>query len=86
MLIGLLKTILYILFFYYLFKILARIFFPIVMKKTMDNMEDKYRKYQEQQSGYQQGKEGETVIDKKPNAKRKNKSVKGEYIDYEEIE
>ena len=56
---GLLKTILLIVLFYYAFKFIARIFFPYLLKifvnKAQQNMQDKFS---QQQSGQQQ-EEGE---------------------------
>lgn len=83
---GFLRTLLILAFFYYLFKFLARLFAPYLMKKAMDKMKQKA----EQQYGNTQQenttKKGETVIDKRPSqVKESNKNV-GEYIDFEEID
>lgn len=80
------RTILIIIFIYYAFKFLARLFAPFLMKK----MADKLQKKAEEQFGGQKRessiKEGETIIDKKPqNTNRTNDSV-GDYVDFEEID
>lgn len=84
---GLLRLFLIVLLVYYIIKIIARIFFPIlfknVVKKAEERMRDQQNKYTNQQSS--NGKVGETVIDKKPTPPKSDKNV-GEYIDYEEIE
>lgn len=80
---GLLRTLAIILVIYYGLKIIARYVFPLFIKRTVNKMEDKFRAQQEAQQPQQ--KVGETVIDKKPQT-RKKKADDGEYIDYEEIE
>lgn len=74
--------------FYYGFKFLARLFAPFLIKKAAETMQKKA----EQQFGGQQGqpkssvKEGETIIDKKPNNGQQSKNSVGEYVDFEEID
>lgn len=83
---GLLKTLFFILLFYYGFKFLARLFAPFVMKKVSDTIQKKA----EQQFGGQQQqntvKEGETIIDSTPKNKQQSKNSIGEYVDFEEID
>lgn len=83
---GFLRTIFFILIFYYAFKFLARLFAPFLMKKVADTMQKKA----EQQFGGQQPKsnvkEGETIIDKAPRNNTQSKNSVGEYVDFEEIE
>lgn len=84
---GLLKTIFFILIFYYAFKFLARLFAPFLMKKAAETIQ---KKAQQQYGGQQQTKdtvkEGETVIDKKPRNQQQSKDTVGEYVDFEEID
>jgi hypothetical protein len=86
MLPGLLKTIFFLLVFYYGFKFLARLFAPFLIKKAAETMQRKA----EQQFGNQQPKgsvkEGETIIDKTPRKDQQGKDSVGEYVDFEEIE
>lgn len=85
MIIGLLRTIFYILLFYYGFKFLMRLFAPFLIKKVAEKMQEKAQ----QQYGNQQQstvKEGETVIDKAPRNQRQSKDDVGEYVDFEEID
>ncbi|MFK8059601.1 MAG: DUF4834 family protein [Polaribacter sp.] len=83
---GLLKTIFYLLLFYYGFKFLARLFAPFLIKKATETI----KKKAEKQYGNQQQKatvpEGETVIDKKPRNQQQSKDSVGEYVDFEEID
>lgn len=85
MLIGLLRTILFIILFYYIIKFLMRLFAPFLIKKVAEKMQQQAQ----QQYGNQQQtsvKEGETVIDKAPRNQRQSKDDVGEYVDFEEID
>lgn len=79
---GLLRTLMYILFFYYAFKFLARLFLPLVVKKVVEKASENMRN---QQSAYQQ-----TQANSAPQPEQKSKpklSQKvGEYIDFEEVD
>ena len=83
---GLLKTLVYILLFYYAFKFLAKLLAPFLLKKVADTVQ---KKAEEQFGGEQPKsniKEGETIIDKAlKNINQSNNSV-GEYVDFEEID
>ena len=86
---GLLKTIAIIVFCYYAFKFLAKLFAPFLIKKAAETIK---KKAEEQYGGgaQQQQKstvpEGETVIDKKPGNQQQGKNSVGEYVDFEEID
>ncbi|RCS28154.1 DUF4834 family protein [Polaribacter sp. WD7] len=84
---GLLKTIFFLLLFYYAFKFLAKLFAPFLMKKAAETIQ---KKAQQQYGGQQQQKstvrEGETIIDKKPRNQQQSKDSVGEYVDFEEID
>ena len=86
---GLMRTILIILLVYFGFKILARLFAPVLFKYVTKKAEKKFGQQFGNQNANQTNqppkKEGETVIDKIPNTKSSNKDV-GEYVDYEEID
>lgn len=85
MILGLLRTIFFILLFYYGFKFLMRLFAPFLIKKVAEKMQEQAQ----QQYGNQQQstvKEGETVIDKAPKNQRQTKDDVGEYVDFEEID
>ena len=75
---GLLKAILCILAFYYIFKFLARLFLPVIAKKVVEKAS---QQYQQQQQNYQQKNNTSSDTFEKP----KEKKVVGEYIDFEEI-
>ena len=89
---GLLRTILIILLFYFGFKILARLFAPLLLRFVAKKAEQKFGgqfggfKSQTNHSQQQQQKEGETVIDKMPKQNKASNEKVGEYIDYEELD
>ncbi len=89
---GLLKTVLIILLFYFGFKILARLFAPLLLRFVAKKAEQKFGdqfggfKNQANQKQQQKQKEGETVIDKMPNQNKTSSDKVGEYIDYEEVD
>ena len=76
---GLLKAILYILAFYYIFKFLARLFLPVIAKKVVEKASEQF---QQQQQFNQQQTNTQTSNTDKP----KEKKIVGEYVDYEEID
>ena len=83
---GLIKTLLIILFIYYAFKFLVRLFGPFLMKKAVSKMQEKAEK---KFGNYQKKadiREGETVIDKKPQKSQINNNHDDDYIDFEEID
>ncbi len=82
---GLLKTIAIIVLFYYAFKIIGRYIMPLFLKKMVDNVEKKMRDQQDNQYQKEQGKVGETVIDKKPQNKKESNKEVGDYVDYEDL-
>lgn len=85
---GLLKTLFIILLVYYGFRFLARIFAPVLMKNMVSKMQEKaQQQYNHQQKQHStSAKEGETVIDRKPNSSKEGNNSVGEYVDFEEID
>jgi hypothetical protein len=83
---GLLKTLVYILLFYYGFKFLMKLLAPFLIKKVADTVQKKA----EQQFGGKPPKsnikEGETIIDKAPRNQNLTNNSAGEYVDFEEID
>ena len=87
---GLLRTLFFIVLVYYLFKILARIFGPMLFgyatRKAGERFNEKFGGHQQQQTKKNTSREGETIIDKQPNNHSKSDNNVGEYIDFEEID
>lgn len=83
---GLLKTLVYILFFYYAFKFIMKLIAPFLMKKVADTVQKKAEKQFGGQQPKSSIKEGETIIDKAPRKQAQSNNSAGEYVDFEEID
>ena len=95
MLVGLIKTILYILFFYYGFKVVAKLLAPFLLRYAAKKMQDKFK---DQMGGQTAGfdftqkqqkpkKEGEVHVKSKIESQEKmNTESMGDYVDFEEVE
>ena len=82
---GLLKTIIYIIGFYYLVKILVRIFLPVLMKRMMNKAQENMNKHYQQGNFNQNNAQEPSFKEKEPiDIKKPTKQV-GDYIDYEEV-
>ncbi len=82
---GVLKILLLIALFYYGFKILLRIFAPMLLQYFAKKVSKKFGEQFGNPYSYSETKEGEVVIDKVPNRKESDKKI-GEYVDFEEID
>ncbi|MDA6070603.1 DUF4834 family protein [Flavobacterium sp. AC] len=87
---GLIKAIFYMIAFYYIFKFLARIFLPVLVKKAVQKAGQNFQRQQQysQSDSWQQTrtKNDEIIIDT-TNAKKPRETKKvGDYVDYEEID
>lgn len=76
---GFIKTLLWIIAIYYILKFLARLFFPIMMRKVAEKAEEQFRQQYQNQHDYT------SQAQPKPDKPRETKKV-GEYIDYEEVD
>ena len=83
---GLIKTLLFIVFFYYAFKFLLKLFAPFLIKKAASKMQEKAEQQFRNQQPEPKIKKGETVIDKAPVKNNNSKNTVGEYVDFEEID
>ncbi|WP_296636383.1 DUF4834 family protein [Polaribacter sp.] len=83
---GLLKTIFFIVLFYYAFKFVAKLFAPFLLNKVASTMQQKAAEQFGKQQAKSTVKEGETIIDKAPRKEAQSKKNVGEYIDFEEID
>ena len=88
---GTLRVIFYIVAFYYIFKFLARLFFPVLVKKAVEKAAESF---EQQQRQYQQGQyqsartsnNDEIIYDTTKSDKPRETKKVGEYVDFEEIE
>lgn len=78
-----LRTIGIILIIYYGLKFVVRLLFPIVVKKAVNNMQERQSQYQRQQQVKQ---EGEVTVEKDRKQQTRTNTTEGEYVDFEEIE
>ena len=89
---GLIKTIVYIIVGYYVIKFLARLLFPVVVRKVVSKAEESFKQqYQANQQHYnyhtkQQTSKDEIILDTARSNNPKSTKKVGEYVDYEEIE
>jgi hypothetical protein len=83
------RTVFYILMFYYLFKFLARLFLPMLVKKAVEKAGENFQKQQQyaQDTAWKRAQNNNEVIYKATDAKNPRETKKvGDYVDYEEIE
>ncbi|HEX8561393.1 MAG TPA: DUF4834 family protein [Flavobacterium sp.] len=82
---GFIKTLFYIIAFYYIFRFLAKLFLPMLVKKAVEKAAQNFQ--QQQYGQYQQRQQNPNITvdtSKAPKA-RTTKNV-GEYVDYEELD
>ena len=88
---GLIKAICYIIAFYYIFKFLARIFLPVLVKKAVEKAGENFQRQQQysQDNSWQKARNttNDEIIINTANAKNPRETKKvGDYVDYEEID
>ncbi|NMH26784.1 DUF4834 family protein [Flavobacterium silvaticum] len=85
---GFLRTVIYIVFFYYLFRFVARLLFPVLVKKAVAHAEEKFRSeyggYTKQD--YSRKPDGDISIDTTNAKPTREKKKVGDYVDFEEID
>ncbi|MBP4140063.1 MULTISPECIES: DUF4834 family protein [Flavobacterium] len=87
---GLLKAIMWMMAFYYIFKFLAKIFLPVLVKKAVEKAGENFQRQQQysQDTSWQKTRtsQDEIIIDT-ANVKNPRETKKvGDYVDYEEID
>ncbi len=86
---GFIKAIFYILAFYYIFKFLAKLFLPVIVKKVVEKAGENFQKQQQYAQGnaWQKTSNNDEIIIDTANAKKSRETKKvGDYVDYEEID
>ncbi|HTG67296.1 MAG TPA: DUF4834 family protein [Flavobacterium sp.] len=86
---GFIRTLFYIITFYYIFRFLAKLFLPLLVKKVVEKAGQNMQQQQQRQyqDSWQNTHEGETSIYNTQNAKKTRETKKvGDYVDYEEID
>ncbi len=86
---GFIRTLFYILAFYYIFKFLAKLFLPLLVKKVVEKAGQNFQQQQQnaQSNSWNQASTKDEVIYTTKNEKNPRETKKvGEYVDYEEID
>ncbi len=88
---GFLKTIMWVIAFYYIFKFLAKIFLPVLVKKAVEKAGENFQRQQQysQDNSWQRApnNNNDEIIINTANAKKPRETKKvGDYVDYEEID
>ena len=86
---GFIETLFFIIAFYYVFKFLAKLFLPLLVKKVVEKAGQNFQQQQQQaqQNTWKKTPNNDEIIINTANDKnpRENKKV-GDYVDYEEID
>jgi hypothetical protein len=83
---GFIKTLFYIVLFYYAFRFLAKLFLPVLLKKVVEKAGQNFQQ-QQQNATWNKTKSNDEIIIDTANAKKSRETKKvGDYVDYEEID
>lgn len=86
---GFVKTIFYIIMFYYVFRFLAKLLLPLVVKKVVQKAGENFQQQQqyEQNNAWEKSNTRDEIIYNTANSKNPKETKKvGDYVDYEEID
>nr|WP_314895502.1 DUF4834 family protein [uncultured Flavobacterium sp.] len=86
---GFIKALFYMVAFYYIFKFLAKLFLPLLVKKVVEKAGQNFQQQQQNAQGnsWNTTQSKDEVIYNTANAKNPRETKKvGEYVDYEEID
>ncbi|MFV7234202.1 MULTISPECIES: DUF4834 family protein [Flavobacterium] len=86
---GFIKALFYMVAFYYIFKFLAKLFLPLLVKKVVEKAGQNFQQQQQnaQDNSWNTTQSKDEVIYNTANAKNPRETKKvGEYVDYEEID
>jgi len=86
---GFIKAIFYMIAFYYIFKFLAKLFLPLVVKKVVEKAGQNFQQQQQhsQNTTWKKTTNNDEIIINTANDKNPRETKKiGDYVDYEEID
>ena len=86
---GFIKALFYMIAFYYIFRFLAKLFLPLLVKKVVEKAGENMQKQQQyaQDNTWKKTQTKDEVIYNTANAKNPRETKKvGDYVDYEEID
>ncbi len=82
---GFIKALFYMIAFYYIFRFLAKLFLPLIVKKVVEKAGQTMQ--QQQQDTWKKTQTKEEVVYNTGNTKNPRETKKvGDYVDYEEID
>ncbi|MBP4143117.1 DUF4834 family protein [Flavobacterium sp. I-SCBP12n] len=82
---GFIKAIFYMIAFYYIFRFLAKLFLPLLVKKVVEKAGQNMQ--QQQQDTWQKTQTKEEILYNSNSSKNPRETKKvGDYVDYEEID
>ena len=85
---GFIKTLFYIVAFYYIFKFLAKLLLPLLVKKVVQKAGENFQQQQQgQDTSWKKAQSNDEIIINTSNSKKPRETKKvGDYVDYEEID
>ncbi|WP_348825364.1 DUF4834 family protein [Flavobacterium aestuarii] len=86
---GFIRAVFYMIAFYYIFKFLARLFLPLLVKKAVEKAGENFQQHQQraQQTAWRKTPNNDEIIIDTANSKNPRETKKvGEYVDYEELD
>lgn len=86
---GFIKALFYMIAFYYIFRFLAKLFLPLLVKKVVEKAGENMQKQQQrsQDASWKKTQTKDEVLYNTANAKNPRETKKvGDYVDYEEID
>ena len=83
---GFLKTLFYIIAFWYIFRFLARLFLPMLVKKAVNKASQNFNRQHNPYQNEQQRTNDSITVDTSRAQKSKEKKKIGEYVEYEELD
>ena len=84
---GFIRTLLYMIMFYYVFRFLVKLFLPLLIKKVVQKAGENFQQQQQYaQNNKKHTNEGEISMDNVRSKNPKETKKVGEYVDYEEID
>ena len=86
---GFIKALFYMIAFYYIFRFLAKLFLPLLVKKVVEKAGENMQKHQQQaqDASWKKTQSKDEILYNTANAKNPRETKKvGDYVDYEEID
>lgn len=81
---GFIKILFYFIAFYYVFKFLARLFLPVLVKKVVEKAGQNFQQQHQYTQSY--SNKEEVILDITKTSKPRETKKVGDYVDFEEID